>query len=201
MVFYTDDPIQLNQRRALGINWNTVPSMALNTLHHTIYTYEKDLPFDQENIEQWLISLRKGTAKQTLGIGESNDKTLYDVWLSNTIVATRKSWDDEILRDREHDCVIFFYSSANISYQQRGYAFQYALTVQKALQEEAGQQIEVVKFYSYDVHVQGYPKGIHRGNGFPEDTDGSMDGTVELEMSGLPKLYILPAKEKGMPYR
>jgi hypothetical protein len=28
-----------------------------------------------------------------------------------------------------------------------------------------------------------------------------MDGTVELEMSGLPKLYILPAKEKGMPYR
>lgn len=28
-----------------------------------------------------------------------------------------------------------------------------------------------------------------------------MDGTNELEMSGLPKLYVLPAKEKGMPYR
>lgn len=46
MVFYTDDPVQLNQRKALGISWNTVPSMGLNTLHHTIYTYEKDLPFD-----------------------------------------------------------------------------------------------------------------------------------------------------------
>ena len=73
--------------------------------------------------------------------------------------------------------------------------------MQKALQEEEGSKVEVVKFYSYDIHVEGYPKGIHRGNGLPEDTDGSMDGTIELEMVGLPKLYILPAREKGMPYR
>ena len=73
--------------------------------------------------------------------------------------------------------------------------------MQKALQEEEGSKVEVVKFYSYDIHVEGYPKGIHRGNSLPEDTDDSMDGTIELEMIGLPKLYILPAREKGMPYR
>ena len=28
-----------------------------------------------------------------------------------------------------------------------------------------------------------------------------MDGTYELEMAGIPKFYILPAKDKGMPYR
>ena len=28
-----------------------------------------------------------------------------------------------------------------------------------------------------------------------------MDGTVEVEMAGVPKLYMLPARDKGMPYR
>jgi hypothetical protein len=31
MIFYTDDEAQLVQRRGLGISWNTLPSMALNS--------------------------------------------------------------------------------------------------------------------------------------------------------------------------
>ena len=58
-----------------------------------------------------------------------------------------------------------------------------------------------IKVYSYDLSVHAYPKGIHKGNGLPEDTDGSMDGTYEYEMAGIPKLYILPADNKGLPYR
>jgi len=61
--------------------------------------------------------------------------------------------------------------------------------------------IKPIKFFSYDVNVHGFPKGILRGSPLPEDIDGSMDGTYELEMAALPKLYILPAREKGMPYR
>ncbi len=61
--------------------------------------------------------------------------------------------------------------------------------------------IKAIKFFSYDVNVHGFPKGILRGQPFPEDLDGSMDGTYEAEMAAFPKMYILPAKTKGMPYK
>ena len=80
-----------------------------------MYVYDQNLPFDKENIEQWFIALKKGKAKLTTTLGTVNDKKLFTDWLANTNVATRASWDDEILRDRENDCVIFFYSSENVS--------------------------------------------------------------------------------------
>lgn len=97
--------------------------------------------------------------------------------------------------------MVFFYSSENVSYQQRGFAYQYSLAVDKVQELEADTVIKAIKFFSYDVNVHGFPKGIMRGSALPEDTDGSMDGTYELEMAALPKLYILPARAKGMPYR
>jgi hypothetical protein len=81
------------------------------------------LPFDAYNVEQWLIALKTGKAKQVTLLGDAKDQTLYSTWLSNTIVTTRTSWEEEILKDKEHDCVVFFYSSENLSYQQRGYAY------------------------------------------------------------------------------
>jgi len=35
----------------------------------------------------------------------------------------------------------------------------------------------------------------------PEDTSGQMDDSVELKLSVLPMLFILPARQKGMPYK
>ena len=49
--------------------------------------------------------------------------------------------------------------------------------------------------------MHGFPKGIVRGTALPEDTDGSMDGTYEVEMAVLPRIVFLPARDKGMPYR
>ena len=59
----------------------------------------------------------------------------------------------------------------------------------------------MIKFYSYDVHVNNYPRGIPRGDAMPEDTSGQMDDSVELKLSVLPMLFILPARQKGMPYK
>jgi len=81
--------------------------------------------------------LKKGTAIPVTKIGDAVDTTIYSSWLSNTIEATRQSWDDEILIDRENDCVIFFYSSQHISYQQRGFAYQYSRAVDRINEYEA----------------------------------------------------------------
>jgi len=49
--------------------------------------------------------------------------------------------------------------------------------------------------------MHGFPKGITRGAALPEDRDGSMDGTYEVEMAVLPRIVFFPARDKGMPYR
>ena len=134
-------------------------------------------------------------------LGQVNDPGLYEKWLSKTTPVTRKSWDETVLTDQEHDCVVFFYSSENPSYQQRGYAYQFNLAIETVMEHEASSIISAIKFYSYDVQVHGFPKGIARGGSLPEDWDGSMDGTYEVEMAVVPKLVILPARKKGMPYR
>jgi len=51
MVFYADEEHQLSQRKNLGITWDTLPAMALNSLHHTLYVYDRNLPFDMNNVE------------------------------------------------------------------------------------------------------------------------------------------------------
>jgi hypothetical protein len=51
MVFYADEEHQLSQRKNLGITWDTLPAMALNSLHHTLYVYDRNLPFDMKNVE------------------------------------------------------------------------------------------------------------------------------------------------------
>lgn len=68
------------------------------------------------------------------------------------------------------------------------------------LEHEASSIVRAIKFYSFDTQVHGFPKGIPRGESLPEDWTGSMDGTYDIEMAALPKLFILPAKKKGMPY-
>jgi len=83
MVFYTSDPAQLAQRRVMGITWDKLPSMGLNSLQHQVFTYGRDTPFDEENLEQWFIALTKGTAKMSEStFGDIVDEKLYENWLS-----------------------------------------------------------------------------------------------------------------------
>ena len=175
--------------------------MAVNSLEHQLFVYDRNLPFDAEHVEQWFIQLKTGKAKQVTELGSAIDTDLYDKWLAKSTVATRTLWGEEILKDQDQDSVVFFYSTEYSSYQQRGFAYQYSLAMETVLEHEASSIVPAIKFYSYDTHVHGFPKGIPRGNSLPEDKDGSMDGTYDIEMAALPKLFILPAKKKGMPYR
>jgi hypothetical protein len=116
MVFYTDEDHMMAQRANLGISWDTLPSMAVNALSHQLFVFDRDLPFDAFNVEQWFTALKFGKAKQVTELGQANDLGLFENWLSGTRVASRASWDDEILKDQDHDCVVFFYSSKHASY-------------------------------------------------------------------------------------
>jgi hypothetical protein len=95
--------------------------------------------------------LKRGKAEQVTELGQVNDPGLYEKWLSKTTPVTRKSWDETVLTDQEHDCVVFFYSSENPSYQQRGYAYQFNLAMETVMEHEASSIISAIKFYSYDV--------------------------------------------------
>jgi hypothetical protein len=75
------------------------------------------------------------------------------------------------------------------------------LASKTVLDAEAESTVKVIKFYSYDVWVNNFPKGVVRGEVMPEDTDGSMDNSFELEVAVLPRIYVLPARNKGMPFR
>ena len=44
-IYWTDEPQQLDQRRLLGITWDELPSMGVNTLEHVVFAYPKDQPF------------------------------------------------------------------------------------------------------------------------------------------------------------
>jgi hypothetical protein len=73
----------MEQRRIMGISWDKLPSMGLNSLQHNVYTFGRDTPFDEENIEQWFISLVNGKAKMSESIfGDINDDKIYPNWLS-----------------------------------------------------------------------------------------------------------------------
>lgn len=150
-----------------------------------LYTYDKDLPFDATNIEQWFTALRQGKAKPVEAIGTANDLKIFDLWLTGSKQLNRTSFDD-MLRDQDLDSVVFFYSSEHVSYQQRGYAYQFKLAIDKIRELEQSSVVEAIDFFVYDVFLYGYPIGISRGNALPHDVDGSMDGSFEVETAILP---------------
>lgn len=91
--------------------------MAVNSLEHQLFVYDRNLPFDAEHVEQWFIQLKTGKAKQVTELGSAKDTDLYDKWLAKSTVATRTLWGEEILKDQDQDSVVFFYSTEYSSYQ------------------------------------------------------------------------------------
>ena len=95
----------------------------------------------------------------------------------------------------EADSVVFFYSTENVNYLQRKIAFQYNLAAELLSKEElVGDK---VRFYAYDAYKHGFPVGIPKRSGPPEDLDGSMVGTVIQSKSGLPHILLFPSGKKS----
>ena len=61
MFFWTDEEHYLAQRRILGITWDELPSMGLNSVEHVIFAYPQDGSFEREALRHWLakVSLKK----------------------------------------------------------------------------------------------------------------------------------------------
>lgn len=164
--FWTTDPKQLDQRRILGVTWDELPALALNSLDHIVYAYPQGESFDKEKISHWLheISLRK-TAESDKVVKDfavrQRDPTIQEHFLDKTIVADRDFFYNTILTE-ERDSILFIYSTENVNYVQRKAAFQFNLLIETLSNEELypGLVGNKLRFYSYDAYVNAFPKGI-----------------------------------------
>jgi len=94
------------------------------------------------------------------------------------------------------------YSTENVNYAQRKACFQYNLVIE-TLSNEAkfGDMVgQKLKFYAYDAYQQGFPKGIPTERAPPHDINGRKVASEEQRRSGLPAIYIFPAKQKSLPF-
>ena len=94
----------------------------------------------------------------------------------------------------EVDSVVFFYSTENLNYLCRKIAFQYNLAADLLTKDE--RVGDKVRFYAYDAYKHGFPGGIPKRSGPPQDLDGSKVGTPEQSKSGLPNILLFPSGKK-----
>ena len=60
VITWTDDEWYMKQRRTLGITWDELPSIGMNSFEHIIYAYPRGQPFDVPSLRAWFnkISLK-----------------------------------------------------------------------------------------------------------------------------------------------
>ena len=58
----------------------------------------------------------------------------------------------------------------------------------------------LLKFYSYDAYVHGFPRGVPYGKSPPQDLRGIHIASEEQRTAGVPTVYIFPAGRKNLPY-
>jgi hypothetical protein len=96
------------------------------------------------------------------------------------------------------DSLVLFYSTDVISYSQRVACYQVNLF---ARQMHALEYLnKKIKVYSYDTNAEAFPTGIGYSTSPPTDYNGEKHGSEELRQAGLPKIYFMPADNKGLPF-
>lgn len=178
MFLWTDDPGQHDQRRILGITWDELPAIGLNSMEHIVYAFPRNEPFEKENLLRWIQQVQmKKTAETELRSTDfakrQRDPTIQEYYLEKTIVADRQMFDDVILRE-DADSILFVYSTENVNYVQRKACHQFNLVVETLSNEVLyGDMVgHKLKFYSLDAYQHGFPKGIPYGQSPPQDTTG-----------------------------
>ena len=51
---WTDSEDSLKQRNVLGVTWDELPALAINSMDRNDFAYPKDLPISKESISKWL---------------------------------------------------------------------------------------------------------------------------------------------------
>ena len=153
----------MNQRRLLGITWDELPAVGLNSLEHISFAFPQNTPFEKERMVQWLtnVSLKKSQEDDELKATDfkkrQRDPTLYEHFLDKTIIADRDTFNNVILRE-DADSIMFIYSSENVNYLQRKVSYQFNLVAETLSKDpKVGDK---VKFYSYDAYQHAFPRGI-----------------------------------------
>ena len=86
MITWTDDEWYMKQRRTLGITWDELPSIGMNSFEHIIYAYPRGQSLDISSLRAWLnqISLKK-TAETDMQAADfsllQRDTTLTEFFL------------------------------------------------------------------------------------------------------------------------
>ena len=64
---WTDSEDSLKQRHILGVTWDELPALAINSMDRNDFAYPRDLPFEKENINKWLtdtLAEKKGLTSE-----------------------------------------------------------------------------------------------------------------------------------------
>lgn len=158
---------------------------------------------DKTSLRSWFHDVGKGKIQPGLNasqgaFGEVVDKTIKEFFLQNTIPSTRDTFESTVQADDSMDSLVLFYTTDVISYSQRVACYQVNLFARtmgalKYLNKK-------IKVYSYDTSANAFPTGIGYSSSPPEDFTGEKHGSEELKMAGLPKIYFMPAENKGLPF-
>jgi len=207
--YWTEDGASMKQRRLLGVTWDELPAIGLNTLEHVVFTYPRGQAFTKEFLDKWLRSAHygrhfesnlEGDTHITDFVKSQSDVTIQDYFLDNALFADRKIFIDEILID-EVDAIVMFYSSENINYLQRKACYQFNMLAGMLSSGQYGNLVpSKLRFYAYDANQHSFPKGIQFMSAPPTDIDGARMHSKEQKAAGLPSIFIFPAVNKAMPW-
>ena len=77
----------------LGITWEELPALGFNTLDHLAFTYPQGGDIDKESLVKWIKDVSRGKAQNSAKVTDFstqvNDKTIYEFFLDETLVADR----------------------------------------------------------------------------------------------------------------
>ena len=184
--YWTDDPEQMAWRTKLGITWDELPALGVNTLEHVVWNYPRGQAFEKELLDKWLRSVHKGRqsgdadeSRVTEFAKQMGDTTIQEYFLDNALYADRQIFTDEILR-QEVDAVVFMYSSENINYLQRKACYQVNMLAELLSSGVYGNLVpNKLKFYAYDANKHSLPRGIPHMTSPPEDIYGTKTHSKE----------------------
>ena len=66
MITWTDDEWYMKQRTKLGITWDELPSIGMNSYEHMTFVYPRGGPFDEHGLRAWLNHISQNNTTKIL---------------------------------------------------------------------------------------------------------------------------------------
>ena len=78
---YTDSKINLAKRKELGITWDDLPAIAINSKHNIDFAYPENLSLNKQFIKKWLEEVSDREAKNLNLFVDTTISEYFMEWL------------------------------------------------------------------------------------------------------------------------